>query len=63
MTSQSPDKAKPKSNKKIHKNSRFNSKLYGWVVRPVCKVDNKTYAYTASTDWQKVTCLKCLEYK
>lgn len=46
--------------KKTHKMSRMLSKIFGWVVRPVCKVDNKTYAYIKSTRWDDVTCERCL---
>lgn len=46
--------------KKTHKRSRFYSKVFGWVVRPVCKVDNVTFCYTASTNWAEVDCQKCL---
>jgi hypothetical protein len=50
-------------NKKVHKRSRYNSKIFGWVVRPECRVDNLTYAYKASTNWSEVTCEKCLKKK
>lgn len=48
-------------NKKTHKNSRYNSPVFGWVVRPECRVDNLTTAYKASTNWKNVTCVKCLK--
>lgn len=50
-------------NKKTHKLSRMFHKLYGWKVRPLCKVDNKTYAYNKTTYWKSVDCEKCLEKK
>jgi hypothetical protein len=46
--------------KKIHKLGRMFSLLYGYPVRPLCKVDNKTYSYHGSTNWNKVDCKKCL---
>jgi hypothetical protein len=45
--------------KKIHKN-KLVSLLYGSRVLPVCRVDNKTYAYTARSRWNLVTCKRCL---
>lgn len=46
--------------KKVHKLSRMFSVCYDSdVVRPVCKVDNKTLCYSGSTDWNKVTCKRC----
>lgn len=45
--------------KKIHKNARRKSPIFGWQVRPVCKVDNRTLAYKASTNWREVTCEVC----
>jgi hypothetical protein len=47
--------------KKVHKNSRYNSPIFGWVVRPECRVDNYTIAYKASTKWDDVTCEKCMK--
>ena len=47
--------------KKVHKNQRRKSPWYGWVVRPICSVDNKTYAYTASANWKDVNCENCLK--
>lgn len=49
--------------KKVHKMSRIKMKFFGWEVLPICKVFNVTTAYIGSTDWNKVSCLKCLKKK
>lgn len=49
--------------KRIHRLGRMYSKIRDeWDVRPLCKVDNKTYRYNKTTNWKEVTCLKCLNY-
>lgn len=50
-------------NKKVHKLVRMQTLFFGIQVRPVCKVDNKTWAYNKTTVWHEVTCLKCLKGK
>lgn len=50
-----------KAGKKMHFRKRVWSSLYKvFRVAPVCKVDNKTYAYAATTNKEDVTCMKCL---
>jgi hypothetical protein len=39
--------------KKVHKILRLNM--------AVCKVENKTWAYTAVWSWKKVNCVNCLK--
>ena len=48
--------------KKIHKMSRIKSGIFGWQVRPICKVDNRG-AYKGSTHWTNVNCENCLNKK
>ena len=39
-----------------------DSIIYGTIIiKPICKIDNLTYAYKATTDKSKVTCKKCLK--
>jgi hypothetical protein len=54
-----------KSKKKVHKISRMFSSFFGGYVvgRPLCKVDNKTFVYNASTKWDNVDCENCLAKK
>jgi len=50
--------------KKVHKWQRMQDWQNNWVVRPICKVDNKTLCYEATTEIKKVTCERCLtKYK
>ena len=50
--------------KVIHKRGRMYSVFYStYVVRPLCKIDNKTFAYSATTNWLDVTCKRCLAKK
>lgn len=39
---------------------RMKSRLFGWVMRPLCKVNNRTLTLYGSIDWRQVTCLRCL---
>jgi hypothetical protein len=48
-------------NKKVHKLGRMKSHTFGWVVRPLCYVDNTTSAYKGTTDKKLVNCQKCLK--
>lgn len=40
--------------------SRMYSHFFGWVVRPICKVDNRG-AYNGTTSWHGVDCVNCLK--
>ncbi len=46
--------------KKTHKRGRQKNFFGEWIVGPLCYVQNLTWAYTATTDWRFVTCMKCL---
>ncbi len=52
--------------KKIHKEQITKTHLAGinfTALRPICKVDNSTFSYTASQEWDQVNCMKCLKEK
>ncbi len=48
--------------KRIHKTIRIKEPTYfsGKEI-PICRVDNKTFAWAGSSQWRSVTCKNCLE--
>jgi hypothetical protein len=49
--------------KKIHKRKVVSGCGVPTWHQPVCKVHNKTWAYTMTKNWKDVTCEVCLKYK
>jgi hypothetical protein len=45
-----------KAHKILPKSERYKKERY-----TACRVENKTWAYIATTRWQKVTCQNCLK--
>ena len=49
--------------KKVHKRKVVSGYGVPTWYKPVCKIHNKTYAYTSTKNWKDVTCENCLKFK